>query len=83
MAAARSEMEEKLPGMHSSDTIDFIYVISGEIWMTLDDGTEVHLRPGETLVRKRHAPRVEKQGNGAVQFRHLFHRRTPWSLRAP
>ncbi|MGA2106346.1 MAG: cupin domain-containing protein [Syntrophorhabdales bacterium] len=66
--AAAKEMEEKLPGMaarmdpnipgmHSSDTIDFIYVISGEIWMTLDDGTEVHLLPGETLVQNgtRHA----------------------------
>jgi len=62
MDAARREMEEKLrglaarmdpnvPGMHSSDTIDFIYVVSGEIWMTLDDGTEVHLHPGETLVQ--------------------------------
>ena len=66
--AAVKEMEEKLPGMaarldpnipgmHSSETIDFIYVISGEIWMTLDDGTEVHLRAGETLVQNgtRHA----------------------------
>ena len=66
--AAVKEMEEKLPGlaarmdpnipgMHSSDTIDFVHVISGEIWMTLDDGTEVHLRPGETLVQNgtRHA----------------------------
>jgi len=62
MEAAKREMEEKLPGlaarmdpnipgMHSSDTIDFIYVVSGEIWMTVDDGTEKHLLPGETLVQ--------------------------------
>jgi len=52
-----ARMDPNIPGMHSSDTIDFIYVISGEIWMTLDDGTEVHLLPGETLVQNgtRHA----------------------------
>lgn len=66
--AAMREMEEKLPGlaarmdphipgMHSSDTMDFIYVVSGEIWMTVDDGTEVLLHAGETLVQNgtRHA----------------------------
>jgi mannose-6-phosphate isomerase-like protein (cupin superfamily) len=68
MAEALKEMEEKLPGvmahmepanpgMHTTDTIDFEYVISGEVWMVLDDGVEVHLRPGDTVVQNgtRHA----------------------------
>ena len=68
--AAMVEMEEKVPGivtqanmepdnpgMHTTDTIDFEYVISGEVWLELDDGKEVHLKPGDTVVQNgtRHA----------------------------
>jgi len=66
--SAEAEMEEKLPGllahmepdnpgMHTTDTVDFEYVISGEVWLELDDGKEVHLRPGDTVVQNgtRHA----------------------------
>ena len=72
MEAALKEAEEKLPGavaylepdhlgMHTTDTIDFEYVISGEIWLELDDGVEVHLRAGDTVVQNgtRHAWRVK------------------------
>jgi quercetin dioxygenase-like cupin family protein len=50
-------MEADHPGMHTTDTIDFIYVVSGEVWLELDDGQEVHLRPGDTVVQNgtRHA----------------------------
>jgi quercetin dioxygenase-like cupin family protein len=50
-------MENDSPGMHTTDTIDFEYVISGEVWLELDDGKEVHLRPGDTVVQNgtRHA----------------------------
>jgi mannose-6-phosphate isomerase-like protein (cupin superfamily) len=50
-------MEPDSPGMHTSDTIDFEYIISGEVWLELDDGAEVHLRPGDTVVQNgtRHA----------------------------
>ena len=49
--------EPDAPGMHTSDTIDFEYVLSGEVWLELDDGAEVHLRPGDTVVQNgtRHA----------------------------
>ena len=61
-AAAVAEMEDFAPGllavmepdtagMHTTDTIDFIYVISGEVIMELDDGAEVHLSAGNTLVQ--------------------------------
>ncbi len=62
------EMEEKLPGMiahmepdnpgmHTTDTIDFEYVISGEVWLELDNGEEVQLKTGDTVVQNgtRHA----------------------------
>jgi len=68
MEAALKEREEKLPGlgahmepdnpgMHTTDTIDFEYIISGEGWLELDDGEEVHLKAGDTVVQNgtRHA----------------------------
>ncbi|MCE7980860.1 MAG: cupin domain-containing protein [Caldilinea sp. CFX5] len=56
------EVEEKLPGMlavhdpdgsgmHTTNTVDFEYIISGEVWLELDDGVEIHLRAGDTVVQ--------------------------------
>jgi hypothetical protein len=60
--SALAEMEEKLPGlvavleqdnpgMHTTDTIDFEVVLSGEVILELDDGVEKVLRAGETIVQ--------------------------------
>ena len=50
-------MEPDNPGMHSSDTVDFVYIISGEIWLELDDGAEVRVGAGDCVVQNgtRHA----------------------------
>lgn len=50
-------MEPDHPGMHRSDTIDFVYVLEGEIALELDDGRETLLRAGDTVVQggTRHA----------------------------
>ena len=50
-------MEPGNPGMHTTNTVDFEFVISGEIWLELDDGREVHLKAGDTVVQNgtRHA----------------------------
>jgi hypothetical protein len=50
-------MEPDAPGMHTTDTIDFEVVLDGEVWLELDDGAEVHLRAGDTVVQNgtRHA----------------------------
>lgn len=50
-------MEPDAPGMHTTDTIDVIYVISGEIVLELDDAAKVTVRAGETIVQSgtRHA----------------------------
>lgn len=66
--AAAAELEEKFPGraahmeshqtgLHTTDTVDFIYVAEGEIWLELDDEKEIHLKTGDTLVQNgvRHA----------------------------
>lgn len=65
---ALAEMQEKLPGivesmepdtpgMHTSQTIECTYVVSGEIWCELDDGAEFVLRSGDVNVMNgtRHA----------------------------
>ncbi len=50
-------MEREHPGMHTTDTIDYGIVLSGETWLELDDGVEVHLKPGDCVVQNgtRHA----------------------------
>lgn len=50
-------MERTNPGMHTTNTIDFEYIVSGEVWLELDDGASVHLCAGDTVVQNgtRHA----------------------------
>jgi mannose-6-phosphate isomerase-like protein (cupin superfamily) len=52
-----AHLERDSPGMHTTDSIDFEYIISGEVWLELDDGKVVHLRAGDTVVQNgtRHA----------------------------
>lgn len=67
LPGAIAHLEPDNPGMHTTDTIDFEYIISGEVWLELDDGVEVHLRAGDTVVQNgtRHAWR----NKGSVQCR--------------
>ena len=64
----RAEMLAKLPGlaesmegsdvgMHTTDTVDYDIIMSGDLWLELDDGAEVHLKPGDIVVQNgtRHA----------------------------
>ena len=68
MAAAAKEMLTKLPGladamepqnpgMHTTDSVDYDIIISGEVWLELDDGKEVRLKPGDIVIQNgtRHA----------------------------
>lgn len=50
-------MEQDNPGMHTTDSIDYVAVISGELWLELDDGAEVRLEAGDCVVQNgtRHA----------------------------
>ena len=62
VAAALVEFEEKLPGMgefleldnpgmHTTATVDYGVVISGEAVLELDDGATVTLRPGDSYIQ--------------------------------
>ena len=52
-----AHVEPDNPGMHTTVTIDFEYVVSGRVVLELDDGATVELGPGDTVVQNgtRHA----------------------------
>jgi len=58
------------PGMHTTDTIDYGIVISGEIYLELDDGKEVHLKAGDCIVQNgtRHGWRNRSNEGCLVAF---------------
>ena len=77
LQAAQAELEEKLPGvlaylepddpgMHTTDTIDFEVVLSGELILELDDGVETVLRPGDTVVQNGTRHRWANRGTEPV-----------------
>jgi mannose-6-phosphate isomerase-like protein (cupin superfamily) len=60
--AAIAEFEEKLPGlaeylepdhpgMHTTATVDYGVVLSGQAILELDDGAKVTLRPGDSYIQ--------------------------------
>lgn len=52
-------------GMHTTATVDYDIILSGELWMELDDGVEVHLKPGDCVIQNgtRHAWRNKSTNN--------------------
>ena len=67
-AAALEEIQQKLPGMidvleldhpgmHTTDTVDFDVIVSGEVYLELDDGAEFRLKAGDCVIQNgtRHA----------------------------
>ena len=52
-----SLIEPDNPGMHTTDTVDYGIVLEGEVWLELDDGKEVHLKPHDVVIQNgtRHA----------------------------
>ena len=50
------------PGMHATETVDYVFIVSGEVWLELEDSTETLVRAGDVVVQ-----------DGA---RHAWHNRT-------
>ena len=50
-------LEPDHPGMHTTDTVDLLCILAGEVWLELDDGAEVCVRAGDCVVQNgtRHA----------------------------
>lgn len=42
---------DRHPAMHRTDTIDFAIILSGEVFLLLDEG-EVELRPGDVVIQR-------------------------------
>ncbi len=55
-------MDPAMPGMHRSDTIDFLYVASGSVDLRLEDGYLVSLTAGDTVVQTGTWHRWENRG---------------------
>ncbi len=61
-------MEPDNPGMHRTDTVDYVVVLDGEIWLELDDGKELHLKAHDIVVQNgtRHAWRNKSKANATI-----------------
>ena len=72
--AAIAELQQKLPGMvealepenpgmHTTDTVDFGVILSGTVWLELDNDAELELQAGDCVIQNgtRHAWRNRSQ----------------------
>jgi len=62
--------EPRNPGTHTTDTIDYVIVVDGEIWLELDEGKVGPLRCGDIVVQNgtRHAWRNRGDGPATLVF---------------
>jgi steroid delta-isomerase-like uncharacterized protein len=81
LAAGLAELEAKLPGlaqylepdapgMHTTPTIDFEVIVSGEVTLELDDSATVVLRAGDTIVQNgtRHRWRNDGAARAVIAY---------------
>jgi mannose-6-phosphate isomerase-like protein (cupin superfamily) len=57
MPGAMAVVEPGTPGMHTTDSIDYVLVVSGAVTLELDDGERTVVRAGQVVVQNgtRHA----------------------------
>ncbi len=70
--------EPDSPGMHTTDSVDYGIVLSGEIWLELDHGMEKLVRTGDIVVQNgtRHAWRNRTDKPVTVAFVFIGAKRT-------
>ena len=72
MAAYAPDLAEVFEpdGMHRTRSVDYGVVLEGELWLELDDGAQVLLTQGDTVVQlaARHAWRNKTQAPATVAF---------------
>ena len=58
------------PGMHTTDTVDYGVVLDGEVWLELDEGTQVQLKPHDIFVQTgtRHGWRNKSDKPATLMF---------------
>jgi mannose-6-phosphate isomerase-like protein (cupin superfamily) len=62
--------EPDAPGMHTTETVDYVIVLDGEIWLELDDDELVRLARGDVAIQNgtRHAWRNRSSEPAIVAF---------------
>lgn len=70
--AADSVGKDDIPGMHTTDSIDIVTVISGEIWALVETG-ETLMKPGDTLIQRgtKHAWRNRSNADCTIAALHV------------
>jgi mannose-6-phosphate isomerase-like protein (cupin superfamily) len=61
-------MDPSDPGMHATDTIDFEVVLEGTVVLELDDGAEVTLTAGDTVVQNGTRHRWKNPGDAPARM---------------
>jgi mannose-6-phosphate isomerase-like protein (cupin superfamily) len=61
------KMEPAHPGMHTTQTVDYVVLLEGELWLELDGGKQIRLEPHDIVIQNgtRHAWR-NKGATGAT-----------------
>ena len=67
-----SYMDPSDPGMHATDTIDFEVVLEGTVVLELDDGAEITLHAGDTVVQNGTRHRWKNPGDSPVRMALFF-----------
>ena len=62
------KFEADHPGMHRTETTDYVVVLSGELWLELDDGAETRLMAGDVVIQNatRHAWRNKSDAAASI-----------------
>ena len=72
----RAEYQAKVPGlghahekdahgMHTTDTVDYVIILSGEVWLELDDGQERLIKAGDCVVQNGTRHRWQNRSDAA------------------
>jgi quercetin dioxygenase-like cupin family protein len=79
VAGIAERFEPDAPGMHQTDTLDYAIVLSGEIWLELDDGATRHLVENDVVIQQgtRHAWRNKTDSPTTLAFCMLGRRPRP------
>jgi quercetin dioxygenase-like cupin family protein len=61
-------MEPDNPGMHFTDTVDYVIVLDGEVWLEVDGGKDVLLKKHDVVIQNgtRHAWRNKSDRNVTI-----------------
>jgi hypothetical protein len=61
-------MEPDNPGMHRTETVDYVLVLEGEVWLELDDGEQRLLKRHDVVIQNatRHAWRNKSKANATI-----------------